>query len=320
MWKIAKNIQLRIEILFLICAFHSATIVLGSITPPSASFFKDYPLPVNTVDPIELYFRNFESLSKSEKWKEIIIQGNNALEFAKKANRPEDEAKICAQLASIAFYSGEYIQVLLYTNRCTDLSENFVDPSLFMRSLCLKSAVYRALAAKKDEEQAQQISYLRAVETAEEAALVYSKKNVNDAKSKGRIYFNLGAAHADNPKGDLEKATDCYLTALACFKTANAIDDGIRIKIRLGKVHLLQKKYDLSQKIIDEVRTQISMERLFMHVDYLEAQLKLATNDLENATKIAQSGLVRAKSLGAKEDELRLTRLLQKIKNLTDEQ
>lgn len=315
MWRTAKNISLRTKIFFLTCVFHS-TIVLGCVTPPSDSSFQDSPSSVNVIDPIELYFRNFENFSKSEKWKEIIIQGNNALEFAKTANRPEDEAKICAQLASIAFYSGEYIQVLIYTNRCTELSENFTDPSLFIRSLCLKSAVHRAFAAKKENEQAQQISYLRAIDTAEEAGLIYSKKKVDNAKAQGRIYFNLGAAHADNPKGDLEKAMDCYLIALDCFKKANAIDDGIRIKIRLGKVYLLQKKYGLSQKIINEVRPQISSERLAMHLDYLEAQLKLATNDLENAIKIAQSGLVRAKALGAKEDELRLTRLLQRIENL----
>lgn len=305
---------MSIKTSFLICTFYSATAVLGSITTSSGN----PSLSINTVDPIEVYFKNFETLSKSENWKEIIAQGNKAIEFAKKTNRFEDEAKICAQLGSIAFYSGDYAQVLVYTNRCYDLSKDFLDPSLFVRSLCLKSAVYRAFAAKHEEEQAKQISYLRAVEATEEAARIYSEKNMEDLKSKGRIYFNLGAAHADNPKGDLEKATDCYLIALDCFKKANAIHDSMRIKVRLGKVYLLQNKYDLSQKMIDEVRSQITNERLAMHLDYLEAQLKLATNNLKDATKIAESGLVRAKALGAKEDELRLTLLLQRIKNLND--
>ncbi|MGL5264332.1 MAG: hypothetical protein ACRDAI_07195 [Candidatus Rhabdochlamydia sp.] len=305
---------MSIKTSFLICTFYSATAVLGSITTSSGNS----SLSITTVDPIETHFKNFETLSKSENWKEIIAQGNIALEFAKKANRPEDEAKICSQLGSVAFYLGDYAQVLVYTNRCYELSAFFVDPSLFIRSLCLKSAVYRAFAAKQEEEQARQVSYLRAIEAAEEAALIYAKKNMNDPQSKGKIYFNWGAAHADNPNGDLEKATDYYLIALTCFETANATHDSMRIKVRLGKVYLLQNKYDLSQKIIDEVRPQISSERLAMQLDYLEAQLKLATNNVKDAIKIAQSGLAHAKILGAKEDELRLTLLLQRIKNLND--
>ncbi|PWU16290.1 MAG: hypothetical protein C5B45_00800 [Chlamydiae bacterium] len=299
---------------FLTYVFYSATVAFGSINTSST---EDSGRLINVINPIELYFKNFETLTKLEDWKEIITQGKTALAFAKNANRLQDEAKICAQLASIAFYSGEYIQVLIYANRCHELSKSFIDPTLFIRSLCLESAVYRAFAAKEKEELAQQISYLRAVETAEEAAHIYFKNNIDNAKAKGEIYFNLGAAHADNPKGDLEKAIDSYFIALECFKKTNAINDALRINIRLGKVYLLQKKYDLSQKIIDEVRSQISNERLAMHTDYLEAQLKLAINDLENARETAENGLARAKILGAKEDELRLTLLLQIIQNLT---
>ena len=95
----------------------------------------------------------------------------------------------------------------------------------------------------------------------------------------------MGAAHADNPEGDLEKAAHCYATALDCFKSVNTVDDIIRTSIRLGKVYLFQKKYKLSQEIINEVRPQISSERLAMHTDYLEAQLQFALNDFLNAEK-----------------------------------
>jgi tetratricopeptide (TPR) repeat protein len=305
----SKNIRLVIKIIFLMGAFYSVMPALGCITMPSANSSKDSDI----VDPIRTYFGNFEALAKSENWKEIIVQGKIALEFARENNRSQDEAKICAQLASTAFYSGEYTQVLIYVNRCQELSKNLIDPSLFLRSLYLKSAVYRAFATKEKEEQTQQISFLRAIETAEEAALIYTKKNINNINLQGKIYFNLGAAHADNPKGDLEKAAHCYFIALECFKKANAIDDCIRTNIRLGKIYLLQKQYDLSQQIIDEVRSQISNERLAMHADYLEAQLKLAINDIERARGIAENGLVRAEALGSKEDALRLSRLLRTI-------
>lgn len=263
-----------------------------------------------TIDLIELYFKNFEILSKSEKWEEIISQGAAALQAAKKAGRSHDEAKICAQLTSTSFYLGDYDQALFYANRCHELAEKFVDPSLFIRALYLESAVYRALASKSDEEQA---FYLRAVEIGEEAACLYAKKNVHNTNLQGKIYFNLGAAHADNPQGDLAKAMHCYSLALECFKSGQATDDIIRTSIRLGKVYLLQKNYDLAQGILDEVRSLISSERIAMQADYLEAQIKLALHDKENASKIALKGLARAQALGAKEDESRLLLLLAQI-------
>lgn len=275
-------------------------------------------LPDNSaLEIVYKYFADFETLAKSENWEEILSQGTVALQAAKTTGSTNDEAKICAQLTSTAFYLGDYNLALKHANRCHELSEEFIDPSLFIRALYLESAVHRALAGKNTNEQAQQASYQLAVTTAEEAIQVYSKSAVDDENLKGKVYFNLGAAHADNSKGDLEKAAHCYATALSCFKSVNGVDDIIRTSIRLGKVYLLQKKYGLSQEIIDEVRPQISSERLAMHTDYLEAQLKFALHDSLSGLKIATKGLDRAKSLGAKEDELRLTSLINSINKPT---
>lgn len=279
----------------------------------SRTFNPDCSL-VTGVDAIKTYFDDFESLTESENWKEMISKGTAALEAARKTSRQHDEAKICAQLTSTAFYMGDHMQALMYANRCHDLSEEFLDPSLLIRALYLESAVHRALASKSSEKQAQQALYLRAVEIAEEAALIYSNRSVGNPNLKGKVYFNLGAAHADNPKGALEKAVNCYSTALECFKSVSATNDVCRTSIRLGKVYLLQKEYDLTQSIIDEVRSQIKVERIAVHVDYLEAQLKLALNDLGSAESIAWDGLNRAKALEAKEDESRLMALLEAIK------
>lgn len=278
--------------------------------------FSDY---TDDTDLINNYLEAFESLSKSEKWETILLQGTLALNAAKEANRTQDEAKICAQLTSTAFYLGDYNQALIYANRVHELSKEFVDPSFFLRALYLESAVHRALAAKCNEEWAQDASYLRAVEIGEEAVSIYAKMQVENINLKGKIYFNLGAAHADNPKGNLEKAVDCYAIAIECFKNVNAHDDRIRTSIRLGKIHLLQKNYDLAQQVLDEVKPLISSQRLSIHADYLEAQLKFVTNDSENAIKIASNGLEKAKILGAKEDELRLKSLLQNIEELQNQ-
>lgn len=277
------------------------------------SFLFNFQAEASTEDPIATYFDHFEDLAKSEDWPAIILQGTAALEEARKNGRTQDEAKICAQLTSTTFYQGDYQQALIYANRCHELAEDFEDPSLFIRALYLESAVYRALAGKEAQEFSQQKLFLRAVEIAEGAAAVYSERKVNDNNLLGKIYFNLGAAHADNPKGNLEQASGCYFRAYHCFENANATDDIIRTSIRLGKIYLLQKQYGSCQKIIDEARRQIYTERLSMQADYLEAQLKLAISDTQEALQIAKRGLDRAISLGAKEDERRFQSLMQDI-------
>jgi hypothetical protein len=67
--------------------------------------------------------------------------------------------------------------------------------------------------------------------------------------------------------------------------------------------------------MINVVRPLISNERLSMHADYLEAQLKLAENEINEALRLVRSGLEKARALGAKEDEARLISLLEKISN-----
>ncbi|WP_138106730.1 hypothetical protein [Candidatus Rhabdochlamydia sp. T3358] len=111
----SKNIRLRIAIIFLTCAVYYVTFALGCIPMPSANSSEDSDHLVNVVDPIELYFENFEILTKLEDWKEIIAKGKIALEFAKNANRSKDEATICAQLAFNSLllrriYSSPYIR------------------------------------------------------------------------------------------------------------------------------------------------------------------------------------------------------------------
>ena len=278
-------------------------------TVPTLSTHQFIPYTDDSIHLIETYLDNFESLAQSAQWKEILSQGTKALEAARRVDRPQDEAKICAQLTSSAFYLGDYDQALVYANRCHELSEKFEDPSLFVRALYLESAVHRAFGGKTG----QQTSFIRAVEIAEEALFTYQREGVADNNLLGKVYFNLGAAHADNPEGDLVKAGDSYAKAIQCYRAVHATEDLIRTNIRLGKVYLLQKREDLTQKVIDEFRPQIRNERLAMQVDFLEAQAKIAKNDIEEAIKIARTGLTRAQAMGAKEDESRFISLLQSI-------
>lgn len=264
-------------------------------------------------DCIESYFAHFESLAQSEKWNEILSQGAVALEAATKSRRTQEAALICAQLTSTAFYQGDYPQALTYANLCRKLSESVIDFSLLTRALYLESATHRALAGKNKELKTQQELYRQAIKTAQEAAHIYHSQAISDPKLKGKIFFNMGAAYADNPQGDLQKAVDCYLSALQCFKESEATQSAVRTQIRLAKAYLLQEKYTLTQELLDELRPEIKSQRIAMQADYLEAQLQLARQQVDQAKATAQRGLMRAVALGAKEDGQRLNALLQCI-------
>jgi tetratricopeptide (TPR) repeat protein len=254
-------------------------------------------------------FQNsFEVLAKNEKWEEILSLGSLAFEEAKKFGKIQEEAKICAQLTSTCFYQGNYPRALEYVHRCHQLSEE-LEPSLFLRALYLESAIYRAFAGKSSDEANEQALYLRAVETGEKAVDLYLEKGIDNTSLKGKIYFNLGAGHADNPKGNLYKAIECYSMAIDCFRQSRQSEDLVRTYIRLGKVRLLQSEYNMTQEIIDEIRPLISSKRIAMHLDYLEAQLRIALKDFYRAKLLVEEGLSKAEMLGANEDYFRFMKL-----------
>ncbi len=82
------------------------------------SILKRRLLVNNITDIIKTYFKNFETLTKSENWNEIVSQGMTALKAAQESGRMQDQARICAQLASTTFYQGNYSQALEYANQC----------------------------------------------------------------------------------------------------------------------------------------------------------------------------------------------------------
>ncbi len=269
-------------------------------------------------DAIENYFRDFEILSDMGSWSELFEKGVRALDISIKEDRVKDQAKICAQLTSVAFYQGNYDKALTYAKMCHNLSEEFVDPTLFIQSLYVESAANLALASKSDNEKLQQAYFLKAIEVAENALEIYELKGINCDILKGKIYYNLGAAHADNPRGSLDLAAHFYSAALQAFENAKDLENQMKVQLHLGKVYLLQKSFEYTQKTIDKARDLISNKWALMHSDYLEAQLKLAMNSFIEAAKIAERGLEKARSLNLKEDEERFISLLQNISNFLD--
>lgn len=266
------------------------------------------------IDPIQEYFKAVETLIKAEKWEEIIEQSTAPLAEAKEVKRHADATKIYVQRTSAFFKLGKYAEALESMLCCDALFNDFENPLLTIHALYLKSAVYRALAGQSQIEEEQQKSYRQAIETAEAALHVYVEEKIKNEKLLGKVYFNLGAAHADNPKGALPDAVLCYQTALKCFEISNSLEDQIRTHVRMGKIHLLRNEYEALKGLIQKARVGPLPERLIMHIDYLEAQYLIAVQDYDNAERMTKSGLARAVILHAEEDQHRFNSLLIKIR------
>ena len=131
--------------------------------------------------------------------------------------------------------------------------------------------------------------------------MLYEQRHLKEPLLLGKIYFNLGAAHADNPEGLLQKAS--------------SEEDILRTRLRQGKVCLLEKHYEAAKELLCEIRQQPLKERLSMHADLLEAKLYLALQDLPKAHTLAKAGLAKAHHLGAKEDEGRFVALLKELES-----
>ncbi|MBM3191697.1 MAG: tetratricopeptide repeat protein [Chlamydiae bacterium] len=129
---------------------------------------------------------------KEPSWEEVLSSGAKAL---KHCQNPQEAAKLAAHLASTAFYLGNYALASTYARQVHELAEATADTALLLRSVYLESAIHRALGR-----------YEEAVATAEKALMIYEQHHLKEPLLLGKIYFNLGAAHADNPEGLLKKS------------------------------------------------------------------------------------------------------------------
>lgn len=241
------------------------------VTPSSHSFNV-----AGSVDIIETYFRNFEILSKFERWPEIIPHALKALQEAKRLEKKQDEAKICAQLTLAAFNCHDYHKTIGFARQSRELSIEFKDRSLLVKTLYLESMAYRMLAPNQTSERNKQIIYQRAAFLADASVFVYLKEKMDDSSLEGKIYFNFAAVNVENPKGNLGKALDCYCIALNCFKRANAIDDQLRTKIQIGRIFLAQKNFKLCRLTLEMIKPLITNDEFAQQVEELTAHLLIA--------------------------------------------
>lgn len=264
---------------------------------------------------VKSFFEDIEKLQKEEKWKEIIDIGLQALQDAKNDNQKNQEASISASLTSAYFYMGEYEQALVHSKRCRELSEKFSNPQLLIKSFYLESAILRTLAPKQITEKEKKWFYNEALSLAQDALKKYYWHQLNDLLLKGKIFFNLGAAHLDNPEGKIKDAELFFTKALDFFLEAGKEDEILRTRLRLVKVMLLQQKYASAEDTLIGIRAMANSQRILMHTDYLEAQFFLKVKNMEKFFLTVRTGLSRAQCLSAKEDEQRFNDLIKIAEN-----
>ena len=125
---------------------------------------------------------------------------------------------------------------------------------------------------------------------------------------KENVLFNLGAAEADAPQGDLKTAEAAYKEAAVLFQCPL---DGQRCAIRLGKIFLLRGDIESAHSILEEILPDIRNERIGVHASYLAAQIEHADRNIEKAKSLGVAALETARRLGAKKDAERVSLFLE---------
>lgn len=228
------------------------------------------------------YFQDFPALQKEEKWREIVVAGEDALETATNL----EAVQIHGQLASSYFYQGDFEEAERHASLCYEIACELDNPDQKVHGLYLLSAVARA---RGDFAEAKTIAL---------EALLFS-----EGKLKAKVLFNLAAAETDDPKGNLEVAQKSLEDAYHLF---DCPEDRQRTAIRLGKVYLSQGKMEQAQKLLAKTIPEIQSQRILMHAEYVSAQIEKAMGHLENARNLALSALVKAEELSAAKDAERI--------------
>lgn len=235
----------------------------------------------------EEYLKTFPDLRKQEKWDEIVDLGVKAL-----SDSPTDKEliQIHGHLASSYFYLGDFEEVEHHANHCYKFACKSGDKNEQAHGLYLLSAAARS---RGEFEQAR----------------IFARKGLPlaEGEMKAKVYFNLGAAEADDPDGNLEEAENAYKEARDLFECP---EDQQRTSIRLGKIYLLKGDLDEAERVVEALLPLIQCDRISMHSEYLSAQIEKARGNPEEARNFAAHALEKAERLGAKKDIERLQNFL----------
>lgn len=279
------------------------------------SFSRTYPAKdISTlyVTHLDTYFSKVEELKQDEDWRQMVLLGELAL--TDKDASFSDIAKIHAQIASCYFYLGDYELCAEHANKCHLISEYLDEPNFLIRSLYLLSAHKRTLANLSQDPAEKRELFGEARSLINKAINCFDRCNCSLLKAK--VLFNGGAAHSDDPNGDLKIATCWYKEAMEIFSSLGEHNDYARTAIRLGKVYLLQDRISELSTLLDQIQPNESLpQKTKVHYKYLLAQYYAHMHENQKAIPIILDAMEIADKLGMKVDIKRLQALLERVQD-----
>ncbi|MCH1430941.1 MAG: tetratricopeptide repeat protein [Chlamydiales bacterium] len=262
------------------------------------------------------FFQQLEVLKRESNWNRIIELGKRVIQL-RGPEAKEADLWIYLELASMSFYKGDYEAVKGFSVRAEELAQSSGNYEALISSLYHHSAYTRALADKEEDNELKQIFFAQAVELAQRAFSIVDR--FPDTMLKAKVYFNLGAAHADNPEGDAQKALDCYQKAKTICEDQQQWDDYMRTAIRelnlclarfdtVGiSITTLRKSFD--QSFLKAEASMSSRTRVMMYL----AEARLLQKEGKDITALlkAQMGLSLACELNMNTDIKRLNKFIE---------
>lgn len=185
------------------------------------------------------FFQQLDTLKSQNNWKRIIELGKKVINL-RGPEAKEADLWIYLELASMSFYIGDYEAVKGFSIRAEELAQSRGNYEALVSSLYHHSAYTRALADKEEDKELQQKLFVQAVELGQKALSIVDKSP--DTMLKAKVYFNLGAAYADDPNGDIQKALENYQKAKVICEDQHEWDDYMRTAVR--ELNLCLARFD----------------------------------------------------------------------------
>jgi hypothetical protein len=262
----------------------------------------------------EEYLTKLPTLKDRSAWEEILELGKKAL-YAGSISK-ENQVLIHMELASVAFYLDCSFEMQKHLDKAKEIAESLNDFSLITRSYYLQSAQARALGDKELDPTKKDLLFLNALNLSQKAWEIVEREP--DTLLKGKVLFNMGAAHADNPKGDPQKALAYYDEAMKIFDYFQSFDDYARMAIRkINLLVLLNPDSPLKARgVLEDCTSKAEgafSDRTRVHYLLAEARVCFLEEKKEDAFYFANQALQAALELKMTNDVKRINGFLQNL-------